>query len=295
MKKATHRILAALLALCLLFGCAIGASAASKGFGSTVTIRKMPTDTTFIPGVTDPDLSGLELTFKLGGYQKVLKYDDMYKSVFDDVDFEKLTDEEYQRLLKYAESQDSFSVWLNEPDDGPKAGKNTFKLEVSVSSQNENFSRYNIPITFTGVPLLSKVDPAKIGALKPELPNRVNATGMDDKAFTLYSFTPRASGWYAFRSACSGFTRLSDILNSVGLPGLPGLSAVRIDPCAKLFDADGLLIAEGDDQGSSTIVSFDFNFRAQLEAGKTYYLLTRTYGEPASYVVTVNYAGPAFG
>jgi hypothetical protein len=285
MKKATNRVLTALLALCLLLGCSLSASAAAKSFGATLTISKMPTDTTFIPNITEPDLSGLVLKFKLGGVEKTLRYDDMW----DDYYF-------------YKSEQDSFNIWLEYPDKEVKVGKNTFYLQVSVNSGNEGYTRSRLPITLTGVSLLDKVDPAQIETLTAGLPNLVEPVdvyyGNDLK---LYAFTPKVNGTYVFRSFFSNRLKipsLYDIADAYTWYGLnlsyyTELFLEQNDPYGRLFDADGQLVAEGDDQGVY-ITNYDFRFTAQLEAGKTYYFLPSSYGSDTSYVVTATFLSFTF-
>jgi len=297
MKKAIHRILAALLAACLLFSGAIGASAAAN-FGASITISKMPTDPTFVPGIIDPDLAGLELRFKLGGVTKTLRYDDIgtwYDGLYDNWDFDTFDIEAYFRMVDEREAE-SFSIWLADPEDGAKIGANTFYLEVNVRAGDETYSNSRIPIVLTGVPLLEKVGPSQIAALRPGLPTMVDASSLYDNGsnITLYSFTPRVTGWYAFRSSLSGNSPLTRSLYRV-MPYPFYLYLNSSDPYGKLFDAEGTLVGEGDDQHILNYTSYDFSFRALLTAGQTYYLLPSSFGYgTARYAVTPIFLAPVF-
>ena len=273
MKKAIQRILTALLAACLLLGGTLGASAAAKNFGADLTIRRMPTDTTFVPGMTEPDLSGLELAFKLGGVEKTLRYDDLENS-WDEENYD--------------------NIWLSFPDEETKIGKNTFTLEVHITSGKESYTRTGLPIVFTGVPLGEKVDLTQVKALKAGLPNKVDPVMIYSGEINLYSFTPKVDGRYSFRSSFSSRPRVpsfEDLANTLiynNLLNLPELFRTRIDPIGKLFDEQGAWIAEGDDQTAliGSRINLDFCFDARLEAGKTYYFLPGHFGDEAPYVVT---------
>jgi len=299
MKKAIYRILAAILAACLLLGGAMGVSAA-KGFGADITISRMPTDPTFIPGLTGPDLSGLELTFKLGGVEKILRYDDMYNWLYE-LDWDDSA--AIERVIAQKESEDSFSIWLSYPEDELKIGKNTFTLEVTVSSGNESFSKSDLPITLIGVSLLDKFDPAQAKALRAGLPNWVNPVRAYSGELALYAFTPRVTGLYSFRSSFSNRPRIpsfGDIADALywfdPLYFLPDLFFTRIDPMGKLFDDQGLLVAEGDDRYGplGILTNYDFHFTVKLEAGKTYFFLPGYFGDKAPYLVTPTFVAFAF-
>ncbi|MCL2495232.1 MAG: hypothetical protein FWE98_06205 [Oscillospiraceae bacterium] len=296
MKKTTHRILAAILAACLLFSGAIGASAAASKFGATITISKMPTDPTFVPGIIEPDLAGLELAFKLGGVEKTLRYDDInswYDDLYDVWDFDF---DAYYRMIEAREA-DSYNIWLADPDGRAKIGANTFYLEVSVRAGDESYTNARIPIALTGVPLLEKVGPSQIAALRPGLPTMVDASSLYDNSsnITLYSFTPRVTGWYSFRSSLSGNSRLANALYRIA-PYPFYLFLDSSDPYGKLFDAEGTLVAESDDRYFLNYSSLDFSVRALLTAGQTYYLLPSTFYSysTARYAVTPIFLAPVF-
>jgi len=299
MTKTMFRILTAVLAACMLLGGTLGASAASKDkdFGAVISISKMPKDATFVPGLSAPDLSGLELSFKLGGVEKILRYDDMYNWYDDIYDIDDI--DAFMRAMEEREAE-SFSIWLNEPDNGPVIGKNTFTLEVSVNHGKESYSKSGIPITLTGVNLLDKYDGADIAALKAGLPNWVNPVKAYSSEIALYSFTPKASGAYMFCSYFSDRPRIpsfGELLGSLSLFDLLGMASLfrtRIDPMGKLFDEEGALVAEGDDDMGLYPLNMDFRFTARLEAGKTYYFVPGYYGDEAPYLVTPAFVGIAF-
>jgi hypothetical protein len=286
MKKAAHRILTAILAACLLLGGTLCVSAAAKTFGAVITIRKMPTDTTFIPGITEPDLSGLELAFKLGGVERTLRYNDMDAESNDPDDY--------------------YGIWLSDPEDGElKIGKNTFTLSVDVNKGKENYTRSGLPITFTGVPLFKKVDLTQVPALKAGLPNKVQPVAVYSSDLHFYSFTPKVDGWYSFRSSFSSrlrFPSSEEVAGSLSVysflnpSSLTDLFRAQIDPIGKLFDEQGTLVAEGDDHEILFGLrnSLDFSFTVQLEGGKTYYFLPGYYGAEEPYLVTPLFLAFAF-
>ncbi len=324
MTKTVKRTLAILLAACLLFGCALSAAAAEKTFGAKITISKMPDDKTFIPGITEPNLAGLELKFKLGGVEKTLVYDDMYLWLDDpEVDGGIVVVDGMPDMMP-----PDYTISLSYPDDGAKVGSNKFTLQVSVNFGDESYSTNNVPITLTGVTLAEKYDLAQAGKLTAGLPNKVEPTGAYNPLndVSIYSFTPKVSGKYSFRSLSSQYA-LPSLSDLAGIPGIywsalsdfftypslynfaqlfayPGQAIAELfrsgkDPVAKLVDADGNWVANGDDNGvlGNTL---NFNFAAQLEAGKTYYLLPSSYGTDAPYYVTpmftpLAYIPPAMG
>jgi len=285
MKKATHRILTALLAACLLLGGTLCVSAAAKTFGAVITIRKMPNDTTFIPGITEPDLSGLELTFKLGEVEKTLRYNA--------IDAEPNDPDNY------------YAIWLSEPDEGTSIGKNTFTLSVVVNKGKENYTRNGLPIVFTGVPLYKKVDLTQEPALKAGLPNKVQPVAVYSGELRFYSFTPQVDGWYCFRSSFSSRLRfpsseeLADSLSMYSLmnpSSLTDLFRSQIDPIGKIYDEQGNLVAMGDDHEIlfGLRSSLDFSFTVQLEGGKTYYFQPGCFRTEEPYLVTPLFLAFAF-
>lgn len=302
------RVLSLLLAACLLLGLALSASAADKkSFGAQITVSKKPADTTFIPGITGPDLAGLELRFKLGGIDEILSYDDMWA-------WDWLEDELAKEPDLY------YEIGLSYPEEELKLGANKFLLYVSVWTDEEYFSKGEIPITFTGISLSEKVNLADVPALTAGLPNKVEPSSAYGDDLNLYSFTPKVNGTYNFSSLLNPyrlpsfgelgnpFVALWDALVyffqdpafysffwifTDPLDALRNLFLSGSDPIAKLVDADGNMVAEGDDR--TTLLggyNLNFNFSAKLEAGKTYYLLARSYGFADSpYLVTPIIAG----
>jgi len=307
MKQTIHRILAAALAACMLLGVTMSVSATAadnKTFGAEVTISKMPDNPTFVPDVTWPDLSGLELSFKLGDVERILAYDELY-SWYDDLDWENLDwdDEDFDWDWYFAGPE--FGIWLYFPEDELQFGENEFLLEVSVSNGKEHYIVRDIPIVLTGISPLDIVDASDITALRAGLPNRVVPVSMWENELALYSFTPRVSGWYSFSSSFSVRPRLPSFWEYVDLlyfmnpiyffwfnplSRLPWMFMHIVDPMGMLLDSEGQVVAAG---YGSWYSSYDFSFTAKLEAGATYYFLPRSYGSELAFVVTPRFLAPA--
>jgi len=83
----------------------------------------------------------------------------------------------------------------------------------------------------------------------------------------LFSFMPEEDGWYCFKS--SGAKYGQELYSPDGDYRWNG-----VDPWAELYDEDGGYLTYSDDDYSNEDHRWNFGIYRQLEAGKTYYLLT---------------------
>ncbi|MDR2752845.1 MAG: hypothetical protein LBB50_00870 [Oscillospiraceae bacterium] len=316
MRKATKRVFIFLAVLSMLFACTVGASAAAKSpMGATITITKQPTDNTFALGWGEPNLSGLELKVKIGSLEKTIVYDDLSDGWFSDVIFD---DDDTDFDIEWTE------VWAIWPDEDVRLGNNKFYLDVSISADGEYYSNNKTPITFKAVPFFEKYSKDDASTLKagvnevtPGVADYNGSEAYGAAEVNLYAFTPKASGYYTFRSfsapgGIKGLGNIFDFPKTLAFylmdyfedPGWYSSIFEAVyeavygavyeffyvwdaqDPLVTLLDSNGDYITENDDASDNTysllgkrisLNPYDFALVAPLNAGETYYLVPEAF------------------
>jgi len=298
MKKALKRSLAIVLAILMILGSGIAASAApmkpqalredaafapaAVNPAGSLAITKQPTDSSFRMYYEEPDLSGMEVSV-LGGIftaPTTIVYDDVAND------------------YKVGPNKILWDIWVNPADwrYGWKEGSNATILFVYAYQCTDfhvekivggvEYGYYDKELVFyaqapiTVIATSSQNDMSSAKVLTLDVPETVTVKAYNS---VWLKFTATQDGYYRFRSDGGSYgetlySREGEILE------IPSL-----DPYAELYDADGDWLDYDDDGGGN----LNFRLFRQMSQGETVYLRAALYHEErsASYTVTVSRVG----